>query len=474
MPAHDTIHAKPAAAARGAALPAVPEGVRAALERMSRRRDRLALRARGVLLLADGASQASVARTLRVAVSTVRAWLRRWREGGLEALVAGPGRPRADAPDDLPAALPAGLPHEEAALLLAGRTGRGRPPLARAAVEAWIRDGAALGLLPPGSRLPGRDWMRRRLHANSHVLATAAATLARQGFVRNKQRGGSFMAQSFPFENRYLMLLSASDQGLDRALAAAAREQEVRREVRWTVVPGLSGQETELGPIPCQIAAQRWAGVFLRTSPSERLGGWEFLSLDRVPISGFLGAGPWLGAHVEPLRWSPAADYRIGETPAFAAIRRAGRRRTLVIDAVGRAPRRTDRAGAVRRAAAAYGLAIPESCYQLLDPAMPEQVALVISAVLRLALQEKIDSVAVLQDNFVEPVCRGLAETFGAARAASAFVAALGHRPVMQKACLPVEWHGQDLGKTLDSFADWCDAIHAGSKSPPPPELAAF
>lgn len=46
--------------------------------------------------------------------------------------------------------------------------------------------------------------------------------------------------------------------------------------------------------------------------------------------------------------------------------------------------------------------------------------------------------------------------------------------PLLQRACLPVEWHGQDLAKTLDSFADWCDALHAGAKAPPPPELALF
>ncbi len=43
-----------------------------------------------------------------------------------------------------------------------------------------------------------------------------------------------------------------------------------------------------------------------------------------------------------------------------------------------------------------------------------------------------------------------------------------------QRACLPVEWHGHDLDATLDSFTDWCDALHAGAKAPPPPELAVF
>lgn len=458
------------AADRNARSPALSGAERAALDRLSRRKDRLALRARGVLLLADGASQASVARALRVAVTTVRAWRRRWSGGGLDALRPRPGRPCAETGTGSFAELPPSLPPVEAALLRGAPSGRGRPASSRMAVEAWIRDGAALGLFAPGGRLPGRDWMRRRFRAGAHTVAASAASLERQGFVRNLPRVGAFLASSLPFENRYLMLLSASGQGLDRALEAAARGQESRRDVSWTVVSGLTRAGPDLGPLPTEIAAQRWAGVFLRTSPSEPRPGWEFLSLGRVPISGFLCPGPWLGARVLPLR----GDYGQDDTGVFAAVRRAGRRRVLVIDATGRSSGSSGLDGNVRRLADAFGLVVPPSCYQLLDPAGPEQARLILGAVLRLALQERIDAVAVLQDNFVESVCHGLVDTFGVERAASVFVAAFGHRPLPQRACLPVEWHGHDLDATLDSFTDWCDALHAGAKAPPPPELAVF
>ena len=455
--------------------PGLSDADRASLTRLARRGDRLSLRARGILLLADGTSQAGVARALHVAVSTVRAWRRRWRAGGIEALGPRPrGRPCAAAPTRVFATLPATLPPVEAALLRGKPSGPGRPALARTAIEAWIRDAAALGLLAPGSRLPDREWLSRRFRASAHTLAAAMSSLARQGFVRNLPRVGSFLAPSLPFENRYLMLLSASDQGLDRALAAAARAQELRRGTRWTIASGLTRQGPVLGGIPADIAAHRWAGVFLRTSPSEPQPGWEFLSLDRVPMSGFLGPGPWLGAQAVPLHGGSAPDYRLDESSVFAAVRRARRRRMLVIDAIGRSCDAFGCAEEMRRVADAFGLCIPPSCYQLLDPSFPEQAQLILSAVLRLAPQERIDTVAVLQDNFVEPVCRGLVETFGADRAASVFVAACGHRPLLQRACLPVEWHGQDLARTLDSFTDWCDALHAGAKAPPPPELALF
>jgi hypothetical protein len=79
-------------------------GERKDLERWARGRttpQRLVLRSRIVLALAEGLSHASVARRLATTRHTVRLWKRRFIEGGLEALrVDAPGRgrkPRLDA-----------------------------------------------------------------------------------------------------------------------------------------------------------------------------------------------------------------------------------------------------------------------------------------------------------------------------------------------------------------------------------------
>ncbi len=184
----------------------------------------------------------------------------------------------------------------QAALLCGKRPGRGRPATSRTAIETWIRDGAALGLFAPGCRLPGRAWLQKRFGASAHTIAESTAALGRQGFVRNVPRIGSFVARTLPFENRYLLLLSTAGQGLDAALESAARAQETWRGVHWTIVAGLTRGGPVLGGVPAQIAAQKWAGVFLRTSPSEAKPGWEFLSLGRVPMSGFLAAGRFWAA----------------------------------------------------------------------------------------------------------------------------------------------------------------------------------
>ena len=456
---------------------------RAALAQLARGTNRIAYRARGVLLLADGLSKAAVARRLMVGEGAVREWQRRWLAGGGVASLrhrsekrkarrpATPKRP--DAPD-----LPARTPAAEAELLRGAGTGRGRPQSARIAIEAWVRDAAALGLAAPGAQLPNQTWFAKRFHAASHTVAAAFAVLAKQGFVRNRRRVGSFLSQTLPFEKRYLLMLTGNDEGLDLALATAAREQEGRRGVRWDVLSGTPHKDTrKMAAVQVGIAAQRWAGVFLRMSPTEPLPGWAFLGLDRVPISGFLSPADFLGERVLPLRFhllGKSERKKFEAESVFSAIRAAGRRRVLVFDSVSGFAMTERFGGLVRRLARDFGLEIPESCYQILNILQQEQNEGIFSAALRVAAEENIDAVAILQDNFAAPVCDALVARFGAEAASRLFLAAIGNGPALPSCALPVVWHGNDLAATLDSFVDWCDAIHAGDKSPPPPVLATF
>ena len=456
---------------------------RAALARLASGTTRIAYRAKGVLLLADGLSKAAVARRLVVGEGAVRAWQRRWLAGGgLDALrhrskkrktSRQANQLRPVIPD-----LPARTPATEAELLRGATTGRGRPLSTRIAIEAWVRDAAALGLIAPGARLPNQTWFAKRFHAASHTVATAFTSLARQGFVNNRRRIGSFLSRPLPFEKRYLLLLSTRGQGLDNALKAAATEQERRRGVRWDIIEATpQAEKKRMATIKAAIAAQRWAGLFLRTSPSTHLPGWEFLGLDRVPISGMVLATDFLGERVIPLRSyshdSPEGTKRIADT-VFAAIRAAGRSRILVFDSVSGFAMTERFGGLVRRLARDFGLEIPESCYQILNILQQEQNEGIFSAALRVAAEENIDAVAILQDNFASPVCDALVARFGEERASRLFLAAFGNRPAIPETRLPVTWHGFDLSATLDSFVDWCDAIHAGEKAPPPPVLATF
>ena len=451
---------------------------RAALARLARGTDRLAYRAKGILLLAEGMAKAAVARRLHVGQNAVRQWEKRWLAGGgAESLKRRGGRVanwRGNAP--VVPNLPVRLPAVEAELLRREPSGRGRPVSVRTSIEAWVRDAASLGLAPPGARLPPQNWFVRHFHASPPTVAAAFTSLERQGFVRNRRRIGSFMADTPPFAKRYLLVIARAGQGLDHALEAAAHEQEGRLGVRWEIFRWLSSDAPYNSALQADIASQRWAGVFLRMSPSEDLPGWEFMRLDRTPISGRIHDLPFHGEHVITL----AHDANCSEDPwqgsfdaALATLRANGRRHPLVIDAVADylAGRREEYA---RRKAATYGLEIPEACYLLLDFHHDEQIHTILATAMHVAEWKKIDSVAILQDNFAVPTCDALARHFGAKAASRLHIAAIGNKPVLPATCLPVTWHGLDLAASLDSFVDWCDAIHAGVKAPPPPELFLF
>lgn len=452
-------------------LAAMNAGEREALERLAARDTREALRARAVIGLLRGFSKAEVAREIAVSPRSVHSWEKLWAAGGLRALVERRGGRGGHRPGALPrraGSLPAAIPAGEAGILAATiPRGRGRRALSRLAIEAWVRDAAALGRLDRGAALPGRAWFRAKFGASSDTVAAAAESLARQGFVTIRPRGGTVLRDVLPFDSRYLLVL-ASDiggpaaEGLDIALHAAALEAEKSRGASWRVLSDLPAGEEDLSSLLAEIASQRYAGAFLRGGPQKNPAAARLLALGRVPVMFFSAIGGLpKSANFAVVRHDDGEGDLDAEARLFGALAASGRRRALVVDAIRRHPGFARRSYAMGRAAG-FGIEIPDGCYQLLAPEQPEQAALVIAAAVRAAVAAGVDSVAVLQDNFVEPTCRCVAEAFGRDAARLAIVAA-GHRPVVHHPCLPVEWHGEDVGAAVRAFIDWCDAFHAGS-----------
>ena len=95
-------------------------------------------------------------------------------------------------------------------------------------------------------------------------------------------------------------------------------------------------------------------------------------------------------------------------------------------------------------------------------PAPAERAALE-----RLALRGRDDRVA-LRARAVLALARGASVSEAARRI---MVFASGSLPTAFETPLPVEWHGFDWTATLDSFADWCDAVHAGDAEAATPRL---
>ena len=446
---------------------------RATLETLARRDDRTGLRAQAVLALSTGASISGAARSLRLAEKTVRAAGRRFLEGGAAAIRE---RREARAPrfPDLRVCVPAEIATWKET------HAHGRPPLARRKIETWVRDCAALGLLPAGGRLPDREWFRERFKTGPGVVQDAFDELAAQGFVRAVRRGGTFLESPLPFSGRYLLGLlplrvDATREGLDSALEAAARRQEKRLGVAWDIVEIVPPWHPAYLPTFRDLQAQRYAGALLRTATRrmEEPGRSTWLaSLDHVPVFALGGVSreqtASLGSHAVVADHFPEDD--LGAL--FRAVRAAGCRRAFVLGVVvTSAPAISrEREDAVHREAAAAGVEIPPCFYQCAATSTPLQTRRLADLAFSGRDAERIDAVVSLQDNFAPVLCDALVARFGAAAARRRVrVFSMGFIPRKKPCAIPVEWHGTDWDATLDAFVSWCDSIHCGAPSPAPP-----
>ena len=127
---------------------------RAELESLSRRATapfRLVMRARVVLLAADGVANRVIAERLGICQGTARKWRRRYGEQGIEGLADAPrpGRPRL-----FPATVVAGVKALACEMPAASGT-----PLARWACPELARQAAASGIAPAPSASTVRRWL---------------------------------------------------------------------------------------------------------------------------------------------------------------------------------------------------------------------------------------------------------------------------------------------------------------------------
>jgi Homeodomain-like domain/DDE superfamily endonuclease len=127
---------------------------RAELETLSRRATapfRLVMRARIVLLAADGAANCAIAERLGICQDTARKWRRRYCEHGIEGLADAPrpGRPRV-----FPATVVAGV--KALACEMPAASGM---PLARWTCPELARHAAASGIAPAPSASTVRRWL---------------------------------------------------------------------------------------------------------------------------------------------------------------------------------------------------------------------------------------------------------------------------------------------------------------------------
>ena len=448
---------------------------RETLRRIGRGRDRAAVRACALLALADGASVSAAARDAGATRVSARRWAEQWRTGGIAAIVG------ADALFD--AAFDTLPPAEPPPALLAGAAGRsGRIPRARLRLECWFRNAVSLGLLPPGSPLPGRPWFERRFHIGAAAASAALRTLSAEGFTAAPDDGRAAVAPP-PFQRRFLLVLIGSrlaDGSLDGfcrrlvdAAESVARSRGVRFDTFWEDVA--RPDDPALSAVVRDVACQRYAGVFLRMawSSTPKLGGpGIFSSLPAVPMLTF---------HIHTKTVVSPLVHEIAPPDSFvsrpdvlcAEAARRGWRTVLAIDGPhGDRGHREAAKAELLQAAAAHGLRIPSCGYCVVDPNAPDLAADDLARLFALPAARRASAALVPCDNVVPLVAEALRRAFGPARAARFPILAWSEGAAKAPRGSRVVWRSFDLVRALSDFIGWCDALHAGQGEPPVPRLS--
>lgn len=447
---------------------AITSADRAALERIAPRSDDVGLHARIALGHLEGMAIAPLARREHSSRATVRKWIARFLAEGVTALHArSPGRRKT--PCRYAGAIVEVSPPD--ALL----PPRGpRTVSSRLRLECSIRDAIATGRLPPGAPLPSRQWLARRFKVPSaSSVASAFASLRRDGFVTASRGGETRVAASFPNENRFLLILEGrlpdgEPEGICRNLELAAREtSRLCPGVEWTVAWRSGGKAD--ADIAREIALQRYCGVFVRSvhssssAPDQHSflpGPCVFASVPRVPICCYhIIKGT---SHSPLLRCLPLSEWDGWET-AFRRCVEAGLRSVLVLDSRPW-PRSNDMEDAVRAQAASLGVAIPPYGYGVCWKNSDAESRRRFRAMLHIVGADGADAVILRADDALPALAAAMRAEWGEASGRIPVFAYSGGRLLPDEG-LSVNWIGPDIVATLLSFMDWARGIRAGSRN---------
>lgn len=456
-------------------------GDMAALAALARSGGRAGRRARIVLALARGETPSGIVLKTGATYATIRAARRRFEEGGAAALAPRPpARASAVVLPVFPARRRLVPPDVIAAAAMAEKL-RGRIPVVRISMETWVRDAIADGTVRPGAVLPSRRDFQRAFRTTSDVVNGVFSSLSKQGFVRSRGGGRTIAASPPPFSGRYLFVgrpRVGESAGYMSAALAATQILERSRGARFDFIGGVEVLESpskERLRLLAEIRRQRWGGVFFRTW-TDQMAAAGNVRIDGVPIC-IPGnyATSAKGVTGSRVRRIPLAkiDFR---DALFADCAAAGCRRVAVFEHcdMRRAFGRAD----AERAAAERGLELgPWHYHEFFKVGVLDRERDVfraaMSAVFAPGREWEPDAVVLMDDHWLAPL-EDVLLARGAEAARRVRVFCLGNRPAQQEPRLDVHFRGYDLLATLSSFVDWCEAIHAGEKDPPPPALATF
>lgn len=326
-----------------------------------------------------------------------------------------------------------------------------------------LRQRIVSGRIDPGALMPSRTALAEEFGVSVVTLQRVFDTLRSDGLVEARQRAGTFVAAVPPFRTDYALVFmrapgvegwSRFHQALHEG-AMRARE-ECGKRIRLYFGVDTDVRAEDYARLAADSAAHRIAGQIFTTfshpvtspdfHPDEIPG--VVIALPGAPETGRAALALDYGA-----LWSLAADH-------IAAHRR--RRVAVLHDSP------TPDAGPdpeLRRIFEARGLVVPPHATILLHPYGRQGAAQWVQLLMKAEARSRPDALFVADDNFIEPVIRGLVRS-GVRVPDDLLVVAHNNFPLPVPDVVPLALVGFSADAILRAAMDYIDLRRSGQPAP--------
>lgn len=324
-------------------------------------------------------------------------------------------------------------------------------------VVCEIRRRIRTGQLAPGARLPSRRELQQVFGVSGVTVDRAVRRLKQDGFLRTRDRSGTFVAPSPPHLSRYGLVISQSfGARFLQALLAEGKQLEENSVSQFPIYFGVHGGEEseDYHRLLQDLSEQRLAGLIFLSNPAfidDLPVVRGFPEIPKVAIVGKSGRRDITAIHPDS---AAALDL------ALAHFRRTGRTRVAVmtISQVG-----VGWAEELRTRAVASGLEMRPAWTLGLDPAVASWHRHAPAVLFDGPEGERPNALLIADDNLVEHATYGLLD-LGLRVPEDIEVVAHANFPLQPPTAVRVRWVGFEAGRILQTCLDVFERRRRGER----------
>lgn len=330
-------------------------------------------------------------------------------------------------------------------------------------ISRHFRERILAGALKAGDQLPAQTVLAKEFQVSPVTVQRAIDVLAREGFVRTRRRGGTFVAERPPHLCRYALVFIDTPGDpttwtlYHNAVANEGIRLAKRHDIQLSTYHGVLGHvdEADYQRLLEDVRAGLVGGIIITSYPTPLLQTplLKDPHLPRVAMMGLpeIPGIPRVFGDIEGLI-DRALDW----------VKAQGRKRAAIVTSHGMYTHCPDHYPAALRK---HGFPAEPWRIQVLDRRPPQAANHAVQLLMRLPRRERPDALLVLDDNLVEHACAGLVAA-GVRVPDDVTVVAQCNFPWPPPAVLPIRKIGFDMGQQLAACIESINRQRLGEPVP--------